>query len=92
MNAINQMIAVLQAMVAGLPLLPLALFSVLAFWKFNSLLFMITAGVSLMVGLYWYDAYTNVTGLSISLMVIGYALVCIVFAFVLLFQIGGENE
>jgi len=56
-------------------------FSLLAFWKNNAALFMIAAGASIMLGLQWYDAYTTGTGLTMGLMLIAYALVCIAFAF-----------
>ena len=56
-------------------------FSFLAFWRFNALLFMLAGGASLMVGLQWYDVYTTPAGLTIGLMLIAYALVCIGFAF-----------
>lgn len=39
--------------------LQVAFFNFLAFWRYNALLFMLTAGVSLMVGFSWYDAYTS---------------------------------
>lgn len=63
-----------------------AFFSLLAFWKNNAILFMLTAGASIMVGLQWYDVYTTDTGLAISLMLIAYSLVCIGFAFACIFR------
>lgn len=74
------------------PLLALALFSFLAFWKLNALLFMLTAGISLMVGLQWYDVYTTSAGLTVGLMMIAYAFVCIAFAFRCLFWRGTISE
>ena len=62
-----------------------AFFSLLAFWRFNAILFMITAGISLMVGLQWFDVYATDTGLTISLMLMAYSLVCIGIAFRCLF-------
>ncbi len=62
-----------------------AFFSVLAFWKHSHLLFMLAGGASMMVGLQWYDVYGTNTGLSISLMLIAYSLVCIAFAFACMF-------
>ena len=63
----------------------IALFSVLAFTRLNyimvTLLFMITGGISMMVGLAWYDLYTDNTGLGIGLMFIAYSLTCLGFAF-----------
>lgn len=66
-------------------LIPLILFSSMAFWKYNALLFMLAAGTSLMVGLHWYDVYTTSAGLTIGLMLISYSFVCVAFAFRCLF-------
>ena len=67
-------------------------FSLLAFWKYNAILFMIAAGVSMMVGLQWYDVYTTDTGLSISLMMIAYCFVCFGFGFACIFkQVDSED-
>lgn len=65
-------------------------FSVLAYWRLNAVLFMLTAGVSMMVGLYTPDAlaelgYTTY-GIGIGLMVILYSFVNIGFAFRQLFS------
>lgn len=60
-------------------------FSVLGFWRPNPLPFMMAAGASLMLGLYWYDVYTTNIGLTIGLMLIAYSLVCIGFAFMCIF-------
>ena len=56
-------------------------FSVLAFWKSDALMFMLAAGASLMLGLYWYDIYTTNIGLAISMMLIAYSFVCLGFAY-----------
>ena len=55
-------------------------FSFLAFWRLSALLFMLTAGTSIMVGFYWANTYTTNTGLAIGLMLIAYSLVCLIFA------------
>jgi len=55
--------------------------SFLAFWRFNALLFMLLAGASLMFGFYWYDAFTTNLGLTLGLMMVAYALVCLALAF-----------
>lgn len=60
-------------------------FSVMGFWRLNPLLFMLAAGSSLMLGLYWYDAFTDNLGLTIGLMLIVYSLVCAGFAFKCIF-------
>ena len=62
-------------------LVALGLLSVLAFWKPNPHLFMIMAGMSLMLGLAWFDIYTNELGLGMSLGFIGYSFMCIGFTF-----------
>lgn len=62
-------------------IIPIALFSALAFWKPTAPLFMLVAGGSLIVGLTWYDAYTTNLGLAIGMVMIGYSLVCLGFAF-----------
>lgn len=64
---------------------PLILFSVLAFWKSNAILFMLVAGTALITGLYWYDAFTDNLGLTIGLMLLLYALACVAFAFRMIF-------
>ena len=59
----------------------LALFSILAFWRFNALMFILVGGVSIFLGLYWYDAFDNNLGLAIGILLVAYALVCLGFAF-----------
>lgn len=73
--------ALALAVEQGVMILPLALFSVLAFWKSNAIIFMLAGGTSIMVGLYWFDIYTTDLGLAISLMFIAYSLVCLGLAF-----------
>ena len=60
-------------------------FSTFAFWRKNAVLFMLTAGASIMTGLYWFDVYTTDIGLSISLMIIAYGLLCVGLAFAFIF-------
>jgi len=62
-----------------------AFFSLLAFWKLYPVLFMIAGGASMMLGLAWYDTFGTNLGLSISLMLILYSLICIAFAFYTLY-------
>jgi len=66
-------------------LIAVGIFSVLSFWKLNYILscplFMITAGMALMLGLQWFDIYTTDSGLSYSLMLIAYSIACLGFAF-----------
>ncbi len=61
-------------------------FSFLAFWKYDALLFMLTAGTSVMTGFYWRDTYTNELGLSVGLMLIAYSLICLVLGIGCLFK------
>lgn len=59
----------------------IAFFSALAWSTKNAQVFMICGGASLMTGLYTYDVYTSQIGLSISLMFIAYAFLCLGLAF-----------
>jgi len=70
----------------------IAFFSVLAFWKLDTLLFMLTAGASVMTGLYWRDTYTTNWGLTMGLMLIAYSIVCLGFALGCLFKRGKTSE
>lgn len=72
-------------------LVPLMFLSVIAMWKPHVLLFLIVAGMALMVGLYWFDAYTTDVGLTISLMLIGYSFVALAFGFKVLMWEGEEE-
>lgn len=67
-------------------------FSVLAFWRYNALLFMLAAGASLMTGLYWYDTYTNELGLAMGILLIAYSLVCLGFAMQCIFWRKPKSE
>lgn len=67
-------------------------FSIMAFWKPNTVLFMITAGASMMTGLYWFDVYTTDIGLSIALALIAYSFISCGFAFKLIFWRGEAVE
>jgi len=56
-------------------------FSLIAAWKSNAIVFMVVAGASLMLGLYWFDVYNSGIGLTLSLVFIGYSLLCLGLAF-----------
>ena len=56
-------------------------FSLIAFWKSNAIVFMVAGGASLLLGLYWFDVYTSDIGLTLSLVFIGYSLLCLGLAF-----------
>lgn len=77
-------------------LLVLMILSALGFWRpkavLSSVVWMITGGVSVTLGLYWYDIYTNDMGLPVSLMLIVFWLVCWGYAFAQLFASGKEGE
>jgi hypothetical protein len=75
-----------------LALVSVALFSGLAFWKPNGLLFMLIAGGSLMLGLTWYDTYSTDLGLSVGMVMIGYALACLGFGLKCLLWRPSEDE
>ena len=68
-----------------LTLLVLGLFSVLAFWKINIILFMLSGVVALFLGFYWFDTYVTNLSLAVSLAIIAYAFLCIGMAFRLIF-------
>jgi len=70
--------------------LPVAFFSVLAFWKSNAALFMLAGGISLLSGLYWYDQHSTPIGMGVGLSLIVYWLVCWGFAFKTVFWRGEE--
>jgi len=56
-------------------------FSVLGFWRPNPVLFMLAAGASLIVGLYWFDTFTTNMGLAVGILLVSFALVCVGFAY-----------
>ena len=62
-------------------LLVVVLLSILAFWKPNPVIFMITGACAIFTGFAWFDAYGTHTGLAISLMLIAYCFVCFAFAY-----------
>jgi len=79
-------------LIAGL--IALIFFSMLGYWRtgavMSSTVWMIAGGTSLTLGLFWYDVYTNNVGLTISLMLILYWLVCWGYAFAQLFASGSK--
>lgn len=77
-------------------LLPSVVLSVLAFWKENPVLFMITFGVSWITGLYAPNIIsgssdTTVMGLTLGLMLIGYGMFCMLMSFRLMFWEGNKE-
>lgn len=77
-----------------LAFIPTILFSFLAWWKYNPILFMVTAGVSLLVGFNAPDFLstdtTTTLEVTIGLSFIAYALLCVGMAFQTIF--GGARE
>ena len=59
----------------------LALFSIIGFWKCNAVILMLTAAASIFWGIYYFDTFVTNLGLSVGIVVIAYALVCLGFAF-----------
>jgi len=62
-------------------LTPVAFFSVLAFWRPNTVLFMLAGAVSLFTGLYWYDTFNTPLGMTVALCLVAYCLLCFGYAF-----------
>ena len=76
-------------------LLPLIGFSVLAFWTLHPVLFLITAGIAIMTGLYVPDILTGgatALSMSIGLVIVMYSFVCISFAYATIYRAGRYNE
>ncbi len=72
----------METMIASLAQLAgLVFLSVLAYWRPHVLLFLLIAGASQMIGLYWFPTYPNDVGLGVSLMLIGYAYVSFAFGY-----------
>lgn len=74
----------------------LAIFSTLAFWRPNPVLFMITAGISMILGLNAPDLITSAAtttseDLTIGLSLIIYSFLCIAYAFKVIFW-DGETD
>lgn len=65
-------------------LIPLILFSILGFWKGNSLAFILAAATSTILG-FSSDASTNL-GLGIGILLWGYGVVCFGLAFGCMFN------
>lgn len=72
-------------------LILLAVFSVLAFWKQLAIIYMLLAGMSLMIGLEWYDVYAGELGMAISLVLMAYSLMCVGYAYRFILWSGGDE-
>jgi hypothetical protein len=62
-------------------ILALSLFTFLAYWKSNSLIFMFAGAVSVLCGLFATDAIPGALGISVGLILIMYGLVYLAFAY-----------
>lgn len=67
-------------------MIPLIFFSVMAFWKENSVMFMLAAGVAILVGFNCYDVETSTWMLGISLVLWAYSIACLIFGFMCMFK------
>lgn len=71
-------------------LLPVILFTVLAFWTLHPAIFLFAAGIALMTGLYIPDILTGDTSngmtLSIGMLLVVYAFACIAFSYITMFR------
>ena len=70
--------------------LPVIFFSLLAFWKPNAVLYMLTGAVALFTGLFWYSEFGTPISMAIAMCLISYCLVCCGFAYKYLFL--GKTE
>lgn len=75
----------------------LAVFSALAFWRPNPVLFMITAGIAMILGLNAPDlmtssAATTSSDVTIALSLMTYSFLCIAYAFKTIFWDGNTDE
>lgn len=76
-----------------LALLPLCLFSILAFWKASDVLFIILFGVAVMTGLAAPDIIngnynTTSLGISVGVLLVAYGILCAGWSFRLMFWRG----
>ena len=67
-------------------MIPLIFFSVMAFWKENSVMFMLAAGVSILVGFNFFDVEDSAWALGVSLVLWAYSIACLVFGFMCIFK------
>jgi len=75
-------------------LLPLIVFSILAFWKRHPVLFLIVAGIAIVTGLKMPDILAGTTtplSLSLGILTAAYAFVCIAMAYRAMFRRRGES-
>lgn len=58
-------------------LLILILFTAMAFWQRKTILFIISAAVSLIAGFYCYDYFVNPLGMTMALALLAYCFFCL---------------
>ena len=84
------MTAILMLITFLVTIILLLALSSLAFWWGNPVIFMLTAGITMMAGLYSPDALSalgySTFGISIGLMLIMYSFICIAFGYRSLFR------
>ena len=73
-------------------MIPLIFFSVMAFWKENSVMFMLAAGVAILVGFNCYDVETSTWMLGISLVLWVYSIACLIFGLMCMFKGGRQID
>lgn len=76
-----QMAELALILTIGVTFIPLILFSVLAFWRRQTLLFIITAAIAVFTGLAWFDQTGSSTGMAVGLAIVFYGLVCLGLAY-----------
>ncbi len=94
MALLTQLVTILHGF---LYFLPLIFFSVLAFWKENHILFMITAGLAFITGFYSPNIIsgiyeTNAVGVTVGTMLILYSYACAGWSIALMFRDETETE
>jgi hypothetical protein len=83
----------IEAIVQGLIFfIPLIVVSLIAFWRQNPVLFLISAGIAMMMGLKSPDILTGDTttnlSMSVGLVIVAYAFLCLAFGYVTLLRMG----
>jgi hypothetical protein len=53
---------------------------------------MMLSGFSSITGLQFYEVYTNEMGMAISLGLVAYSLLCIGYAYKVVFYVGGDDD
>ena len=64
----------------------LIFFSVIAFWRDNSIMFLLAAGVAVSVGFGFYDIESSPFTFGIALVIWAYSIVCLIFGLMCMFK------